>query len=133
MRLAIVGTGFAGLGLAIRLKEQGIEDFVLIERADDVGGTWQANTYPGCQCDVPSHLYSFSFAPNPGWTRTYSRQPEIWQYLRDVAAEHGLYPHIRFGHELTGAAWDDEHGRWNVETSQRRLDGAAARSTRPAR
>jgi len=118
VRIAIVGTGFAGLGLAIRLKEQGIEDFVLIERADDVGGTWQANTYPGCQCDVPSHLYSFSFAPNPGWTRTYSRQPEIWQYLRDVAAEHDLRPHIRFGHELTGAAWDDERGRWSVETSR---------------
>ncbi len=118
VRIAIVGTGFAGLGLAIRLKEQGIEDFVLIERADDVGGTWQANTYPGCQCDVPSHLYSFSFAPNPDWTRTYSRQPEIWNYLRDLAARHGLHPHIRFGHALTGAAWDDEHGRWNVETSR---------------
>src|SRR5688572_26709511 len=117
VRLAIVGTGFAGLGLAIRLKEQGIEDFVLIERADDVGGTWQANTYPGCQCDVPSHLYSFSFAPNPDWTRTYSRQPEIWQYLRDVATTHGLYPHIHFGHDLTAAAWDSERGRWKVETS----------------
>ncbi len=118
VRIAIVGTGFAGLGLAIRLKQQGIEDFVLIERADDVGGTWQANTYPGCQCDVPSHLYSFSFAPNPAWTRTYSRQPEIWKYLRDLAASHDLHPHIRFGHELTGAAWDDERGRWNVETSR---------------
>jgi len=118
VRLAIVGTGFAGLGLAIRLREQGIEDFVLIERAEDVGGTWQANTYPGCQCDVPSHLYSFSFAPNPGWTRTYSRQPEIWKYLRDLATRHDLYRHIRFGHELTGAAWDTEHGRWNVETSR---------------
>ena len=63
---------------------------MLLERADDVGGTWQANTYPGCQCDVPSHLYSFSFAPNPAWTRTYSRQPEIWHYLRDVADRHGL-------------------------------------------
>src|SRR6185295_15496105 len=85
VRIAIVGTGFAGLGLAIRLKQAGIEDFVLIERADDVGGTWQANTYPGCQCDVPSHLYSFSFAPNPTWTRTYSKQGEIWAYLRDLA------------------------------------------------
>ncbi len=118
VRLAIVGTGFAGLGLAIRLKQQGIEDFVLIERADDVGGTWQANTYPGCQCDVPSHLYSFSFAPNPTWTRTYSRQPEIWQYLRDLTAEHDLYPHIRFGHDLTGAAWDNDRRRWSVETSR---------------
>ena len=91
VRIAIVGTGFAGLGLAIRLRQEGIEDFVLIERADDVGGTWQANTYPGCQCDVPSHLYSFSFAPNPDWTRTYSRQAEIWDYLRDLAREHDLY------------------------------------------
>ena len=78
VRIAIVGSGFAGIGMAIRLKQAGIEDFVVLERADDVGGTWQANTYPGCQCDVPSHLYSFSFEPNPSWTRTYSRQPEIW-------------------------------------------------------
>jgi cation diffusion facilitator CzcD-associated flavoprotein CzcO len=118
VRVAIVGTGFAGLGLAIRLKAAGIDDFVLIERADEVGGTWQANTYPGCQCDVPSHLYSFSFAPNPTWTRTYSRQQEIWDYLRDLADRHGLRPHIRFGHELTGAAWDDEHERWSVQTSR---------------
>jgi len=118
VRIAIVGTGFAGLGLAIRLKEQGIEDFVLIERAHDVGGTWQANTYPGCQCDVPSHLYSFSFAPNPDWTRTYSRQPEIWHYLRNVATTYGLYPHIHFGHDLTNAAWDDERQLWNVATSR---------------
>jgi cation diffusion facilitator CzcD-associated flavoprotein CzcO len=118
VRIAIVGTGFAGLGLAIRLKQAGIEDFVLIERAGDVGGTWQANTYPGCQCDVPSHLYSFSFAPNPGWTRTYSRQEEIWRYLRGLVDRHGLGRHIRFGHELTAAAWDDEHGRWRVETSR---------------
>ena len=107
VRIAIVGTGFAGLGLAIQLQQAGIEDFVLIERAADVGGTWQANTYPGCQCDVPSHLYSFSFAPNPGWTRTYSRQPEIWRYLRDLADRHGLRPHIHFGHDLTEAVWDE--------------------------
>jgi cation diffusion facilitator CzcD-associated flavoprotein CzcO len=118
VRIAIVGSGFAGLGLAIRLRQAGIEDFVLIERAEDVGGTWQANTYPGCQCDVPSHLYSFSFAPNPRWTRTYSRQPEIWDYLRDLADRHGLRPHIRFGHELTGATWDNGHQRWDVETSR---------------
>ena len=118
VRIAIVGTGFAGLGLAIALKQAGIEDFVLIERADDVGGTWQANTYPGCQCDVPSHLYSFSFAPNPSWTRTYSRQPEIWNYLRDLAERHSLHPHIRFGHELTAAAWDDERQGWSVQTSR---------------
>jgi len=117
-RIVIAGGGFAGLGLAIRLKQAGIDDFVVLERAADIGGTWQANTYPGCQCDVPSHLYSFSFAPNPGWTRTYSRQPEIWDYLRGLADRHGLHPHIRLGHELTGASWDDDEQRWNVQTSR---------------
>ena len=118
VRIAIVGAGFSGLGLAIRLKEAGIEDFVLLERGGDVGGTWQANTYPGCQCDVPSHLYSFSFAPNPDWSRTYSCQPEIWDYLRDLADRHGLRPHIRFGHELTGAVWRHKRRHWRVETSR---------------
>ncbi|MEA2157375.1 MAG: hypothetical protein QOE11_3515 [Solirubrobacteraceae bacterium] len=118
VRIAIVGSGFAGLGLAISLREAGIEDFVVLERADDVGGTWQANTYPGCQCDVPSHLYSFSFAPNPAWSRTYSRQPEIWDYLRDLADRRDLRRHIRFGHELTGAAWDDDAQLWRVQTSR---------------
>jgi cation diffusion facilitator CzcD-associated flavoprotein CzcO len=118
VRIAIVGSGFAGLGLAIKLKQAGIDDFVVLERADEVGGTWQANTYPGCQCDVPSHLYSFSFAPNPSWTRTYSRQPEIWDYLRELAERHDLHPHIRLGHELRAAAWDDERRRWHVETSR---------------
>ena len=83
--VAIVGSGFSGLGMAIRLKQAGMNDFVVLERAGEVGGTWQANTYPGCACDVPSHLYSFSFAPNPDWTQTYSTQPEIWAYLRRVA------------------------------------------------
>ncbi len=117
VRVAIVGGGFAGLGLAIQLREAGIEDFVVLERADDVGGTWQANTYPGCQCDIPSHLYSFSFAPNPDWSRTYSLQPEIWDYLRDLAERHGLHRHIRFGRELTGAAWDEDAQHWRVTTS----------------
>src|SRR6478735_7541328 len=80
-RVVVIGTGFAGLGMAIRLQEAG-EDFVVLERAASVGGTWRDNTYPGCACDVPSHLYSFSFAPNPTWSRTYSRQPEIQEYLR---------------------------------------------------
>ena len=76
-RIGILGAGFGGLGMAIKLKQAGIDDFVIWERDDDVGGTWWANTYPGCQCDIPSHLYSFSFAPNPEWTRTYPLQPEI--------------------------------------------------------
>ena len=90
----------------------------MLERADDVGGTWQANTYPGCQCDVPSHLYSFSFEPNPSWTRTYSRQPEIWAYLRRCADRHGLHPHLRFGHELTGR--DVGRRRRSAGSSRRR-------------
>src|SRR5690349_17601836 len=77
-RVAILGTGFSGLGMAIRLKQQGLEDFVVIERAADIGGTWRDNTYPGCACDIPSHLYSFSFALNPDWSHTFSPQPEIW-------------------------------------------------------
>ena len=89
--IAIVGAGFSGLGMAIRLKLEGIEDFVVLERHDDVGGTWWVNTYPGCACDVPSHLYSFSFAPNPDWTQTYSAQPEIRDYLLRLAREHDLY------------------------------------------
>ncbi len=124
VRIAIVGGGFAGIGMAIRLRQAGIEDFVVLERAGDVGGTWQANTYPGCQCDVPSHLYSFSFEPNPGWSRTYSRQPEIWDYLRRCAQRHGLGPQLRLRHEMTGAAWDAQTQRWNVKTSRGHFSAA---------
>jgi cation diffusion facilitator CzcD-associated flavoprotein CzcO len=116
-RVAIIGTGFSGLGMAIRLKQAGIDDFVLLERAGDVGGTWRDNTYPGCQCDVPSHLYSFSFAPNPNWTRTFSHQEEIWDYLRDCAERFEITPHVRFNHEVIDAAWDEEAGVWRLETS----------------
>jgi cation diffusion facilitator CzcD-associated flavoprotein CzcO len=121
VRIAIVGSGFAGLGLAIRLRQQGIADFVVLERATDVGGTWRDNTYPGCACDVPSHLYSFSFAPNPAWSRTYSPQPEIWDYLRRCARDFGVLPHIRFEHELTGASWDEAAQRWVIDTTRGRL------------
>jgi cation diffusion facilitator CzcD-associated flavoprotein CzcO len=117
VKVAIVGTGFAGLGMAIRLKQAGVQDFVLLERAEDVGGTWWANTYPGCQCDVPSHLYSFSFAPNPDWSRTYSMQPEIRDYLRDCAERFGILPHIRFGHEVRSATWLEDERRWRIDTS----------------
>ncbi len=113
----IVGAGFGGLGTAIRLRQAGIEDFVVLEKAANVGGTWEANTYPGCQCDVPSHLYSFSFAPNPDWSRTFSRQPEIWDYLRRCAGEHGVLARIRFGCLVTDATWDGETQRWRVTTA----------------
>ena len=85
--LAILGTGFAGLGLAIKLKQQGESDFVVLERGEDVGGTWRDNTYPGCQCDIPSHLYSFSFAPDHRWSRRFAPQADILRYLQRVAGE----------------------------------------------
>ncbi len=117
-RVAIVGAGFSGLCMAIRLKQAGIDDFFVLERADEVGGTWRDNTYPGCQCDIPSALYSYSFAPNPNWTRFYPLQSEIRDYLRRTAEEFGVTPYIRFGHEVQGAAWDDEERRWRIETSE---------------
>ena len=117
-RTVVVGTGFAGLGTAVRLREQGRLDFVVLERGHDVGGTWRDNSYPGCACDVPSHLYSFSFAPNPDWTRTFSAQPEIEAYLQRVARERGVLPHVHFGTELRAARWDDATATWTVETSR---------------
>jgi cation diffusion facilitator CzcD-associated flavoprotein CzcO len=118
VRVAIVGSGFSGLGLAIRLKQRGMENFIILERAGDVGGTWRDNTYPGCACDVPSHLYSFSFAPNPNWSRHFSPQHEIWAYLHDCVKRFGLTRHILFNHELLEAAWDDAAARWRIETSR---------------
>jgi cation diffusion facilitator CzcD-associated flavoprotein CzcO len=96
VRVAIIGAGFGGLGAGIRLRKAGLTDFVILERAASVGGTWRDNTYPGCACDVPSHLYSFSFAPNPAWSRSFSRQPEIWQYLDGLSDRCALRGHIRF-------------------------------------
>ncbi|MFN2465200.1 MAG: flavin-containing monooxygenase [Candidatus Dormibacteria bacterium] len=115
--IAIIGTGFAGLGMAIRLKQEAMNDFIVLERASDLGGTWRDNTYPGCQCDVPSHLYSFSFAPNPNWSRSFSRQPEIWEYLRDCARRFGIVPHIRFNHAVSMTSWDEAGQRWKIETA----------------
>jgi cation diffusion facilitator CzcD-associated flavoprotein CzcO len=115
--VVIVGSGFSGLAMAVALERSGREDFLILERAREVGGTWRENTYPGCACDVPSHLYSLSFALNPDWSSTFSPQPEIQAYLRRVAEDHGLLPHVRFGCELEHAAWDDELQRWRLETS----------------
>src|SRR5690242_7103049 len=123
VRVCIVGTGFSGIAMAIRLKRDGIDDFVLLERAEDLGGTWRDNTYPGCACDVPSHLYSYSLEPNPGWSRTFSPQPEIWDYLRHTSDKHGVTSHMRFGHELQEAAWDEEEQAWRLETSESSLTG----------
>ena len=116
--IAIVGSGFSGLGMAIRLKQAGVHDFVVLERAGEVGGTWQANTYPGCACDVPSHLYSFSFAPNPDWAQSYSTQPEIWAYLQRCADDFGVRPHVRLGTAVESATWLEDERRWELETSR---------------
>lgn len=118
VHVAIAGSGFAGLGMGIRLKQAGSEDFLIFERAQDVGGVWRDNTYPGCACDVESHLYSFSFAPNPGWSRAYSPQGEIHAYLRDCADRYGIRPHLRLGHAIQDARWEDGPQRWRIETSQ---------------
>ncbi len=116
-RVAILGAGFGGLGMAIRLKQTGHDDFVVFERDEEVGGTWWANTYPGCQCDIPSHLYSYSFALNPNWTRTYPLQPEIRDYLRECADEYGVRPHLRLGCAVEQAEWDEEAHTWRLETT----------------
>jgi cation diffusion facilitator CzcD-associated flavoprotein CzcO len=116
-RVVIVGAGFGGIALALRLRREGVEDVVVLEKEEDLGGTWLVNTYPGCQCDVPSLLYSLSDAPNPEWTRTFAPQPEIWEYLREVADRFDLKRQIRFGTELTGADWDPTEQRWSLHTS----------------
>jgi cation diffusion facilitator CzcD-associated flavoprotein CzcO len=113
----IVGSGFAGLCTAIKLAEDGETDYVVIEKADDVGGTWRDNTYPGACCDIPSQLYSLSFAPNPEWSSSYSPQPEIQAYLQRVAEEYGVRDRIVFGTELEQAAWDDEARLWRCRTT----------------
>ncbi len=110
----IVGTGFAGLGMAIKLREAGMTDFVILEKDDGVGGTWRVNHYPGAQCDIPSHLYSFSFAPNPTWTRSYPLQPEILAYLERVTDDHALRPHLRLGAEVCDARWDEASCTWEL-------------------
>jgi cation diffusion facilitator CzcD-associated flavoprotein CzcO len=118
VRVAIMGAGFGGMGMAIRLKQAGIEDFRVFERDPEVGGTWWANTYPGCQCDIPSHLYSYSFALNPEWTRTYPLQPEIQGYLRRCSEEFGVRDRIHVACAIERAQWDEEAGAWQLETSE---------------
>ncbi len=117
-RVAVLGAGFAGLGMAIKLLQRGERDFVVLEKADEVGGTWRDNTYPGCQCDVASTIYSYSFAPNPRWSRTYAWQDEILAYLRDCADRFGVRPFIRFQHELLEARWLEQPQHWLLRTSQ---------------
>jgi cation diffusion facilitator CzcD-associated flavoprotein CzcO len=114
----VIGAGFSGLGAAIKLTEAGVDDVVILERADEVGGTWRDNTYPGAACDIPSVMYSFSFAPNPRWSRVYSGGPEILGYLRHLADWFALRPRIRFGTTVTGLAFDEGAGTWEVSTDR---------------
>ncbi|GLP83166.1 flavin-containing monooxygenase [Mycobacterium antarcticum] len=117
-RAVIIGTGFSGLGMAIALQKQGFgaNDFVILEKAAEIGGTWRDNTYPGCACDIPSHMYSFSFEPKPDWTHMWSLQPEILDYLKGVTEKYGLRRYVRFNAHVERAHWDDAEMRWHVFT-----------------
>ncbi len=120
----IVGTGFAGLGMAIALQKAGMKSFRILERAASVGGTWRDNHYPGCACDVQSHLYSFSFEQNPDWSRMFARQPEIKAYLEKCAQKYALEPHIEYGAEVVQARYDEAAQRWTVTTRSGKLYSA---------
>jgi cation diffusion facilitator CzcD-associated flavoprotein CzcO/short-subunit dehydrogenase len=122
MRVIIIGGGFSGLGVAIRLLDQGITDFVLLEKATQLGGTWRENTYPGCACDVPSQLYSYSFAPKTNWSRVFAGQAEIQAYLLEVAARFGVMPHVKLATEALRTDWDPLRRRWAVQTNHGPLE-----------
>jgi cation diffusion facilitator CzcD-associated flavoprotein CzcO len=113
--IAVVGGGFGGVGAAVMLRRAGYDDVTVFERGERVGGVWHHNTYPGAACDIPSHLYEFSFAPNPRWSRRYAPQAEIQAYLEEVARRHGVLERVRTGTEVTAARWDN--GRWHLETT----------------
>jgi len=115
----VLGGGASGIGAVIRLRrDAGIEDVVLLEKSDELGGTWHHNRYPGCACDIPSCAYSFEFAPNPDWSRTFAPQPEIEAYLQRVAAEHDVYRHAILGAEVTAARWDEDDQRWLIDSTK---------------
>ncbi|HYF24423.1 MAG TPA: NAD(P)/FAD-dependent oxidoreductase [Baekduia sp.] len=116
VQVCVVGAGFSGLSMAAALRRGAISDFVVLEKAADVGGTWRENDYPGCACDVPSQVYSFSFAPNPDWSRQFAPQAEIQAYIKRVVRDEGLLPHIRLNTLVEGADWDDADQRWVVRT-----------------
>ena len=118
VQVAIIGAGFSGLGAAIKLKQNGFDDFVLLDRGQNFGGTWRDNTYPGAACDVPSQLYSYSFELNPNWTRSYGHQPEIHRYINDVADKHGIGAKTRWSSEVTRAQWDEDQSRWLIDVTR---------------
>ncbi|WP_449620707.1 flavin-containing monooxygenase [Robertmurraya sp. Marseille-Q9965] len=114
----IIGTGFGGIAAAVRLKQKGEDNLIILERSNDIGGVWRDNHYPGCACDVQSHLFSFSFFPNPNWSRSFSGQAEIHQYLKDCAKEFDLFRHIRFEHEVRKMNWIEPDGEWEIHTNK---------------
>ena len=113
----IIGAGVGAICAGVRLKQEGFADFVMLEQAGGVGGTWWRNRYPGLSCDIPSHLYSFSFHRKPDWTRPYAPQPEILEYMHGVVEHYGLMPHIRLNTTVTGATWDDQSAQWRIATA----------------
>src|SRR4051812_49105483 len=115
--VAIVGGGFGGVGAAALLRRAGYSDLTLFERGSRLGGVWHHNTYPGAACDIPSHLYEYSFAPNPRWSRRYAPQAEIQAYVEDVARREGVLDRIRLGTEVQRAQWDEDRRRWTLETT----------------
>lgn len=123
-KIVVIGTGFAGIAAAARLLQEGERDLIVLERGSDVGGVWRDNRYPGCACDVESHLYSLSFAPNPGWSRKFSPQPEIYAYLQECAKKFGMIDHIRFHHEVERLDWDEPNSEWRIQTNQGELRAA---------
>jgi cation diffusion facilitator CzcD-associated flavoprotein CzcO len=118
LRVAIIGAGFAGIGMAIKLQQANAGPYLVFERAGRIGGTWRENHYPGCCCDVPSHVYSYSFDLNKGWSRGFAPQWEILSYLEQTAGHHNVIPHIRCNHEVVQATWDEAAHRWIIDTSQ---------------
>jgi cation diffusion facilitator CzcD-associated flavoprotein CzcO len=118
VEVAIIGSGFGGLCMGIKLKEAGIGSFVILEKDEDFGGTWRVNHYPGAACDVPSHLYSFSFAQNARWSRKFPSQPELWAYTQEVVERFGLRPYIHTDTALMSADFDEAAGHWHVVTSK---------------
>ncbi|KXU36893.1 4-hydroxyacetophenone monooxygenase [Ventosimonas gracilis] len=121
LKILIIGAGFAGLGLAVRLLQSGQRDWLILEQGEDIGGTWRVNHYPGAACDVPSHLYSFSFAPNPDWSYKFARQEEIFAYQQHLVQQYSLRPHIRFNCAVESAEFDEENGLWRVRNSEGEL------------
>ena len=121
VKVAIIGAGFGGLAAAIRLRQQQIDDFIMLEKSDDVGGTWRENRYPGAACDVQSHMYSLSFAPKTDWSKRYAEAPEIFQYIQDITRDYQLRQFIRFNTEVIGAYYDEHRYLWRIELASQEI------------